>query len=127
MANILDNNKELIKYIIEGILEKKGKEIIQIDFSNLESAPCDNFVICHGDSGIQNKALADSVEKKVFDNLDIKVWHREGVEVAKWILLDFGTVVVHIFEKEARDYYKLEELWGDAESELITEEFNAFR
>jgi ribosome-associated protein len=121
----LEGNIELIKYIIDGILEKKGKEIIQLDFKKLESAPCENFIICHGDTGIQNKALAESVEKKVKENLDLRVWHREGMDLAKWILLDYGMVVVHIFEKDTRNYYKLEELWGDADTELIGEEFNA--
>lgn len=121
----MENNGTLIKYIIDGILEKKGKEIIQLDFRRLITAPCENFIICHGDTGVQNRALAVSIEKKVKDNLDIKVWHREGVDVGKWILLDYGMVVVHIFEKDTRDYYKLEELWGDADSELI-EENNVF-
>ncbi|MBN2480818.1 MAG: ribosome silencing factor [Bacteroidales bacterium] len=116
-------NNKLIKFIIDGILEKKGKEIIHINLEKLDYAPCENFIICHGDTGIQSKSLAESVEKKVKDNLDIQVWHREGVDVAKWILLDYGFVVVHIFQKDARDYYKLEELWGDAELVIINDEF----
>ena len=118
-GNILENNEELIKYIVDGILEKKGKEIVHIDFQNIGFGPCDDFIICHGDSGIQNKALAESVEKKVKDHLDLKVWHREGKDVAKWILLDYGMVVVHIFQEETRAYYNLEELWGDARVVLI--------
>lgn len=123
----MENNDKLIQFIIEGILEKKGKEIIHINFNKLDAAPCDNFIICHGDTGIQSKTLAEAVEKKVKDNLGLKVWHREGVEVAKWILLDYGLVVVHIFQKDARDYYKLEELWGDADVFIINDELNRFR
>jgi ribosome-associated protein len=70
----------------------------------------------------QVRALADSVEEKLADKLKIRVSHREGVENARWILLDYGNTVVHIFLKEARDYYKLEDLWGDAEITMIHEE-----
>jgi ribosome-associated protein len=118
----LANNKNLVKYIIEGILEKKGKEVINIDLNKLEFAVCDNFIICHGDSSTQGSAIAESVEEKVKNNLNLRVWHREGLENARWVLLDYSDVVVHIFQKEAREYYKLEELWGDADITLINEE-----
>jgi ribosome-associated protein len=88
----------------------------------LDYAACDNFVICHGDSGSQVRALADSVEDKVALLEGIKLGHREGTENAKWILLDYGNIVVHIFQKEDRDYYKLEDLWGDADIALIKDE-----
>ena len=120
----MENSDKLIGLIIEGILEKKGKDVIKINFEKQDFGPCDNFIICHGDSGIQSRSLAESVEKKVKENLSIRVWHREGSEIAKWILLDYGNVVVHIFQKDTRDYYKLEELWGDADVELINEELN---
>jgi ribosome-associated protein len=109
----------LLKYIIEGIQEKKGKEVVNIDFRRLNYAACDNFIICHGESGTQVKALADSVEEKLEDKLKVRVAHREGMENARWILLDYGSAVVHIFLKEVRDYYKLEDLWGDADITMI--------
>jgi len=118
----LGNNDQLLTLIFEGILEKKGKEVVNIDLGKLDYAACDNFIICHGDSVTQVRALADSVEEKLADNLKIRVSHREGVENARWILLDYGNTVVHIFLKEARDYYKLEDLWGDAEITMIHEE-----
>lgn len=120
----MKNSDKLVNYIIEGILEKKGRDVIRINFEKKDFGPCEDFIICHGDTGIQNKALADSVEKKVKENLDLRVWHREGAEIAKWILLDYGSVVVHIFQKDMRDYYKLEELWADAEVALIHEVLN---
>ena len=120
----LENSDKLVNYIIEGILEKKGRDVIRINFEGQDFGPCEDFIICHGDTGIQSRALADSVEKKVKENLDIRVWHREGTEIAQWILLDYGPVVVHIFQKDARDYYKLEDLWADAEVALIHEEIN---
>ncbi len=119
----MENNGKLIKFIIDGILEKKGKEVIHLNLEKLDSAPCENFIICHGDTGIQSRSMAESVEKKVKEHLNLQVWHREGVEVAKWILLDYGSVVVHIFQKETRDYYRLEELWGDADVFMINDVF----
>lgn len=118
----MGNYQQLLNNIIEGIREKKGKEIVNIDLRKLGYAACDNFIICHGDSGPQLKALAESVEDKVEENLAIQVRHREGLGNARWILLDYGEVVVHIFLKEAREYYKLEDLWGDADISIYNEE-----
>jgi ribosome-associated protein len=106
--------EELFNNIIEGILKKKGKEIVVLNFEKIENAVCQQFIICHADSNTQAKAISDSVEETVKENLKAKVWHREGVENAQWILLDYGQVLIHIFQKEFRDYYKLESLWADA-------------
>jgi ribosome-associated protein len=118
----LGNYNQLLKYIIEGILEKKGNEVVNIDFRRLANAACDNFIICHGDSSTQVRALADSVEEKLEDKLKIRVTRREGMENARWVLLDYGSAVVHIFLKEVRAYYKLEDLWGDADMTMIHED-----
>jgi ribosome-associated protein len=118
----LGNYEQLLKYIIEGIQEKKGKEIVNIDLRKLDYAACDNFIICHGESGTQVKALAGSVEDKVEEKLTLRVKHREGQENASWILLDYGDIVIHIFLKETRDYYKLEDLWGDADIIMVNED-----
>ena len=117
----MGNYELLLQHIIEGLQEKKGKEIVNIDLRKLDYAACDNFVICHGDSGTQVKALAGSVEDKVDEKISVRVRHREGMENASWILLDYGDIVVHIFIKEARDYYKLEDLWGDADITMFNE------
>jgi ribosome-associated protein len=118
----LAKKDQLLELIIESLLEKKGKEVINIDLGRLDYAACDNFIICHGDSVTQVRALADSVEEKLETGMNLRVNHREGIENAQWILLDYGNAVVHIFLKEARDYYKLEDLWGDAEITMIHEE-----
>ncbi len=117
----LGNDDQLLNYIIEGLQEKKGKEIVNIDLRKLDYAACDNFIICHGDSGTQVKALAGSVEDKVEEKLSLRIRHREGLENASWILLDYGDVVVHVFIKEARDYYMLEDLWGDADITVVND------
>lgn len=114
----------LLGNIIEGILEKKGREIIDIDLTKIKSTICDHFIICHADSNIQVNAIADSVEKRVKEQLKVNVGHREGLENAMWVLLDYYDVVVHIFQKEIREYYRLEELWGDGRILRIEESYN---
>jgi ribosome-associated protein len=118
----LGNNNELVHCITETILDKKGKEVVNIDLMRLGYAMCDNFIVCHGDSTTQVRAIAESVEEKVKELAGVRITHREGTENAQWILLDFGSVVVHVFIKEARDYYKLEDLWGDADITIIKDE-----
>lgn len=118
----MGNNNELVNCITEAILDKKGKEIVDINLMHLGYSICDNFIVCHGDSKTQVSAIAESVEDKVQEIMGIAIAHREGKENAQWILLDYGSVVVHIFIKEARDYYKLEGLWGDADITIIKDE-----
>lgn len=109
--------------IIEGIKEKKGKEIVSIDISKLENSFCNHFVICHGDSTTQVSAIASWIEKVVEDELNEKVWKKQGFENAQWILLDFVDVVVHIFQKETRDFYNLESLWADGKVQKFENEY----
>ncbi len=109
--------------IIEGIKEKKGKEIVSIDLSKLENSVCNHFVICHGDSTTQVSAIANWIEKVVEDELNEKVWKKQGFENAQWILLDFVDVVVHIFQKETRDFYNLESLWADGKVQKFENEY----
>jgi ribosome-associated protein len=110
----LSNKNLLLENIVEGIMEKKGHDIVDLDLTKVQSAICDHFIICHGDSNTQVNAIADSIEKRVKDNLKQNASHREGMENAMWVLLDYTDIIVHVFQKQYRDYYKLEELWGDA-------------
>ena len=121
---LLANKNLLLENIIEGILQKKGQEIVDINLAKINSTICDHFVICHAESGTQVSAIADSIEKLVKENLKIRVGHREGVQNATWILLDYSEIVVHVFQREVRDYYRLEELWGDADIDRIEESYN---
>jgi ribosome-associated protein len=105
--------QDLGKTIIESIREKKGESIINIDLRELNNSICEYFIISHGDSNTQVKAIAENIEEKVKKNLNLNVYHREGYENATWILLDFNTIVVHIFQKETRQHYRLEDLWAD--------------
>ncbi len=108
------NKNLLLNNIVEGIMEKKGHEIIDLDLRKVQNAICDHFIICHGDSNTQVNAIADSIEDRVQKNLNQRASHKEGLENAIWVLLDYYDIVVHVFQKEYRDYYRLEELWGDA-------------
>ena len=108
------NKNLLLNNIVEGIMEKKGHQIVDLDLRKVHNAICDHFIICHAESNTQVSAIADSIEKKVEENLNQHVGHREGLENAMWVLLDYYDIIVHVFQKEYRDYYRLEELWGDA-------------
>jgi ribosome-associated protein len=109
--------EDVIDLIVEGIQEKRGKEIMSIDISALENSICRYFIICHGDSNTQVSAIAQWIERVMEEKHSEKVWHKEGFENAQWILLDYVDVVVHIFQKEYRDFYNLESLWADGKIE----------
>lgn len=98
-------------------LSKKAQEIRILDLRSL-TGMTDFFVVCHGDSDVQVKAIADAVLEGVHRE-GVRVWHCEGYEHLNWVLLDYVDVVVHIFKKEERAFYNLERLWGDAPSETV--------
>ena len=113
--NNSDESKKIAEVIIHGIQEKKGKDIVSLDLRNISSSVSDFFVICHADSSTQVKAIADSVEDEMYKAFGEEPWHKEGFQNSEWILLDYVSVVVHIFRTEKRDFYGVEDLWGDAE------------
>jgi len=100
---------------IFGIQEKKGNDIVRLDLRNIFSSVSDYFVICHADSSTQVKAIANSVEDEIFKATQQEPWRKEGLEYGEWILLDYIDVVIHIFRTDKREYYGVEDLWGDAE------------
>mgnify|MGYP006302427637 CR=1 FL=1 len=102
------------KAILEGIQKIKGKAITIIDLNSIHHTECGYFIICHGNSSTQVSSIAQSVEEKVKEETGEKTWHTEGYNNSIWVLLDFGEIVVHVFHEEARNFYKLEELWADA-------------
>lgn len=99
--------------IIDSIRDIKGKNIVLLDLRKLPDAPTSYFIICEGDSSTQIKAIAGNVERRVKEETG-QLAHSEGQLGAKWVLVDFFDVVVHIFDKETRRYYELEDLWSDA-------------
>lgn len=111
------NSKTFAKRISEIIFTKKGYNVLILDLRNLVSFT-DYFVICSADSDVQVKAIADQLDK-VLSEEGIKCWHIEGLKALSWVLMDYVDVVVHIFKKDARQFYNLEKLWGDAPTEKV--------
>ena len=105
----------LINEIVTGIEDKKGHETVVIDLSPFDNVIADYFIITDATSNTQVKAISDNVQERLRDNLKRKPYGVEGEENAEWILLDYGDVIVHIFQRPTREYYDLEGLWGDAE------------
>ena len=104
---------ELLEIIIEAIRTKKGEEITFLDLTHLNTTISRSFLISHAGSTVQAKAIAEEIERQVRDKSRRKPYHREGYDNSQWILLDYGDVIVHIFQKPFRDFYNLEELWAD--------------
>ena len=104
----------LSKAIVEGMKEKKASDIVVLDLRKAKNAVADFFVICSGNSARQLDAIADAIDEMVFKTLKENPWHIEGKNNKEWMLLDYVTVVAHIFQSERRSYYTLEKLWGDA-------------
>lgn len=108
------NNDDLLANIIKGVEEVKGNDIDILDLRAIENTVCDYFVICNGNSNTQVNAIANSIQKIVSKELKDKPWHVEGTENGEWILMDYVSIVVHVFQKHIREYYNIESLWGDA-------------
>ena len=123
MAIKKKSDKQLVEKIIQGIENVKGEKINQLDLRELENTPCDYFIVCSGNSNTQVSAIVNSVLKTVSKALNEKPFHTEGLENAEWVLIDYVNIVVHIFQNQIREYYNIEELWGDAKSTLITSNY----
>jgi ribosome-associated protein len=111
--------KELALIISKAADEKKAEDILIMDMQGV-TVITDYFVICTGRSGIQVQAITDNIEEKM-EEAGIRVSHREGYREAKWVLLDYGSVIVHVFQDEDRAFYDLERLWADAPSFTLDE------
>lgn len=109
--------KRLARAISKYALDKNGIDIRILDIRKLSDV-ADYFVICSGSVDIHVKAIADNIIEKLNEK-GVKAWHKEGFQALGWVLLDYVTVVVHIFQPEIRDRYSLERLWGDAPAEKI--------
>ena len=104
----------LVDKIVVAIQDTKGEDIQIFDLSGIENSVAETFVICSGNSNTQVSSIAGNIEKKVRNDIRERPWHVEGTENAMWVLVDYVSVVVHVFQKQIRDYYDIEELWGDA-------------
>ena len=111
----LNSNSKIFKTIIKAIQEKKGENIVSLDLRNVPEAVADFFVVCQATSTTQVKAISDYVEHLVKQECDEYPYKQEGQQVAQWILTDYVTIVVHVMHTEARNFYRLEEMWSDAQ------------
>jgi ribosome-associated protein len=104
----------LCNAIVEGMQENKAKDIVVLDLRNIANAVTDFFVICSGESSTQVDGISSTVTRHTRKELKEKPWHMEGKTNSEWVLLDYVSVVAHIFYKDARHFYELEDLWSDA-------------
>lgn len=114
-------NKEIVQRIVEGMQEKKAERIAVVNLTKLKEAPCSYFVICQGGSNVQVNAIAMSVVDYVRDTAKTKPYAQDGYENCEWIAMDYGQIIVHIFQREIRAFYDIEHLWEDAEITIIEE------
>ncbi|MBT8317263.1 MAG: ribosome silencing factor [Lutibacter sp.] len=113
-----------IAAILKAIDEVKGLDIQLLDLREIENTVCDYFVICTGTSNTHINAISGIVQKQVSKATKEKPWHIEGEGNAEWILLDYVNIVVHVFQKQVREYYDIESLWGDAKITTISSSAN---
>ena len=123
MANKKEREIQLVEEIILGIENVKGENIHKMDLRELDNTPCDFFIVCSGNSNTQVSAIVSSVQKTVSKALHEKPFHTEGLDNAEWVLIDYVSVVVHVFQNQIRNYYNIEELWGDAKSTQIASNY----
>lgn len=114
-ATRLTLRSKIIKTIIAAIQEKKGEKIVSLDLRKINEAVADFFIICEAGNQPQIRAIAEHIEHQVRKVCDEKPYHHEGTQALQWVLLDYVNVVVHVMLTESREFYKLEEMWSDAE------------
>jgi len=106
------NGTEIAELATKSAVDRKALDVVVLDLRGLSSFT-DYFVICSGTSDTHIEGVAENIENKLYDQ-GVKLWHREGEKKSSWILLDYIDVIVHVFTKDAREFYSLERLWGDA-------------
>ena len=117
--------RTLAKRIAELMISKKAHNVVILDLKKLTTA-ADYFVICSTDSDTQVKAVADAVRDGMEESNE-RVWHYEGYQALKWIVLDYVDVVAHVFYKEDRSFYNLERLWGDAKKTEVKDKLEKLK
>ena len=111
----LTRNSKLFKTIINAIRNKKGENIVSLDLRKVQEAVADFFIVCEASSNVQVKAIADAVEEEVKQKCEELPYRHEGYQALQWVLIDYVNIVVHVFQQENRKFYKLEEMWNDAD------------
>ena len=114
MAKKIDKTNILLENIVTAIQDVKGKGIISLDLRKIDSAICKYFVICTGSSNTHVSAIEGSIKKSIAKDTGEKPWHVEGNNTGEWVLMDYSDIVVHIFQEKIREFYNIEDFWGDA-------------
>ena len=109
----------LLETVIKEMQETKARDITILDLKKIETAICKYFVICSGNSNTHVSSISNNVKKYIAKSIKEKPWSTEGKETSEWILLDYTDIVIHVFQEETRNYYKIEDLWGDAKMRKI--------
>jgi ribosome-associated protein len=107
-----------VQAIITSLDDRKAQEIVSIDLRNNEDAPVDFIIVCHGESTTQVDAFASNLSKDFQEIFGEKPFRIEGKSNALWVIVDYIDIVVHIFHKELRDFYSIEDLWSDSQQKL---------
>jgi ribosome-associated protein len=118
------SSEELSQLVVKGMQEKKANNIVIMDLRKVKNAFTDFFVVCSGNSDTQVDAIAESVDKEVWEATRNNPRSMEGKANHEWVLVDYYDVIVHVFKKDRREFYKLEELWGDAEFTYLSDDDN---
>ena len=119
MINKDIDNATLVEAIVEAIRERKGQHITHVDLSSIETAATQGFVLCNGQSSMQVDAIADNIREKVEEHVGVRPYNYDGYDNSEWIVLDYGSLFVHVFRPEFRERYNLEQLWADARINTI--------
>jgi ribosome-associated protein len=112
---LVDNESQILaNTIVKGMQENKAEDIVILDLREVNNAVCDFFIICSGESSTQVDGISKSVTRYARKEIGEKPWNIEGKSSFEWVLLDYFSVVAHIFHKEKRTFFDLEDLWADA-------------
>jgi len=114
---------QVVRSAIEGVSDIKGENLVLLDLRGLDNAVCDFFIVAEAQSTTQVNAMADAVHKRVREEANDKPWHVEGAQQSEWVLMDYVSTVVHLFQREARAFYDLEGLWADAPSVALPQQY----
>src|SRR5215204_1915050 len=114
-AGRVTKNSKFFKAIISAIQQKKGENIVSLDLRKIPEAVADFFIVCEASSNTQVKAISDFVESHVRQVSNESPYHHEGHQGLHWVLIDYVNIVVHVMQPETRKFYKLEEMWSDAD------------
>lgn len=115
---VKDGVQKEIDVIVNAILDKKGRRVCAMDLRKLGTGICDYFVLCNADSTVNVSAIADNIEDEMIEKCGRRLLRSQGKENSFWVIQDYGDIVVHIFQTEYREFYRLEELWNDCDKKI---------